>query len=135
MRGAPGNTINHRTSYWIPKHSTRVFVPAVDMVSGVGYARAAAAAGAAATRFHGLGRVVTDLAVLDFGAAPGADARMRLLSVHPGVTVEEVVAATGFELDGADGEVATSREPHCRGDGDHRASSIPKGLRYREVAA
>jgi acyl CoA:acetate/3-ketoacid CoA transferase beta subunit len=39
-RGAPGNTVNNRTSYWVPRHSTRVFVPAVDMVSGVGYARA-----------------------------------------------------------------------------------------------
>ena len=132
-RGAPGNTINHRTSYWIPKHSTRVFVPAVDMASGVGYARAAAV-GAAAARFHGLGRVITDLAVLDFGAAPGADARMRLLSVHPGVTVEQVVAATGFELDGADGDVATSREPSTEEMAIIERLD-PKGLRYREVAA
>ena len=26
MRGAPGNTINNKTSYWIPNHSPRVFV-------------------------------------------------------------------------------------------------------------
>ena len=26
MRGAPGNTINHATSYWVPSHSTKVFV-------------------------------------------------------------------------------------------------------------
>ena len=25
-RGAPGNTVNNRTSYWVPKHSPRVFV-------------------------------------------------------------------------------------------------------------
>src|SRR5688500_10727347 len=24
-RGAPGNTVNHTTSYWVPRHSTRVF--------------------------------------------------------------------------------------------------------------
>ncbi len=30
------NTVYHPTSYWVPKHSTRVFVPKVDMVSGVG---------------------------------------------------------------------------------------------------
>jgi hypothetical protein len=35
---------------------------------------------------------------------------MRLRSVHPGVTVDEVVAATGFELVVPD-EVPTSREP------------------------
>jgi acyl CoA:acetate/3-ketoacid CoA transferase beta subunit len=39
--------------------------------------------------------VVTDLAVLDFATE---DHRMRLASVHPGVSVADVVAATGFEL-------------------------------------
>ena len=41
FRGAPGNTINHTTSYWIPNHSPKVFVEQVDVVSGVGYDRAA----------------------------------------------------------------------------------------------
>ncbi len=36
VRGAPGNTVNNRTSYWVPKHSPRVFVEQVDIVSGVG---------------------------------------------------------------------------------------------------
>ena len=36
VRGAPGNTINHPTSYWVPRHSPRVFVERVDMVSGIG---------------------------------------------------------------------------------------------------
>ena len=133
VRGAPGNTVNNRTSYWVPKHSTRVFVPSVDMVSGVGYARAAAA-GAAAARYHRLGRVVSDLAVLDFGDDPSADARMRLVSVHPGVTVEQVVEATGFELVGADGDVPVTREPSAE---ELRiiAELDPKGLRYKEVSA
>ena len=26
VRGAPGNTVNNPTSYWVPQHSTRVFV-------------------------------------------------------------------------------------------------------------
>ena len=43
VRGAPGNTVNHPTSYWIPKHDLRSFVEKVDCVSGVGYDRAAAA--------------------------------------------------------------------------------------------
>ena len=41
VRGAPGNTVNHPVSYWVPRHSPRVFVEQVDMVSGVGYDRAA----------------------------------------------------------------------------------------------
>jgi hypothetical protein len=59
---------------------------------------------------------------------------MRLLSVHPGVTVDEVVAATGFELEGASGDVPTTREPTAE---ELRiiAELDPKGLRYKEVAA
>jgi acyl CoA:acetate/3-ketoacid CoA transferase beta subunit len=98
MRGAPGNTINDKTSYWIPAHSTRVFVPSVDVVSGVGYDRATDV-GAPENRFHELGHVVTNLCVCDF-ATP--EHRLRLRSLHPGVSVDDVVAATGFGLAIAD---------------------------------
>lgn len=106
FRGAPGNTINHATSYWVPNHSPRVFVENVDVVTGVGWDRAAAA-GPAALEFFDLRRVVTNLCVLDFG---GPDHHMRLLSTHPGVTVEQVVEATGFPLSVPD-SVGTSRLP------------------------
>lgn len=99
VRGAPGNTVNHRTSYWVPKHSPRVFVPAVDVVSGVGYDRDGG-------RFHDVYRVVTNLCVLDFG---GPNHTMRVVSVHPGVTVDEVVEQTGFPLEVAD--PPPTREP------------------------
>ncbi|ADP79972.1 CoA-transferase subunit beta [Pseudofrankia inefficax] len=132
-RGAPGNTVNHATSYWVPRHGPRVFVERVDVVCGVGYDRARAA-GPSATRFHGLGRVVTDLAVLDF-ASP--DNRLRLASVHPGVTVDEVLAATGFPLvlpaAGSDA-VPVTPEPSAA-ELDLLDVLDPKGLRYREVAA
>ena len=36
LRGAPGNLVNHATTYWVPNHSTRTFVPEVDVVSGAG---------------------------------------------------------------------------------------------------
>jgi acyl CoA:acetate/3-ketoacid CoA transferase beta subunit len=106
FRGAPGNTVNNVTSYWVPDHNPRVLVESVDVVTGVGYDRAAAA-GSAATRFHALRHVVTNLAVLDFETP---DHRMRLRSLHPGVTVDEVVAATGFELRVPD-DVPASRTP------------------------
>lgn len=127
FRGAPGNTVNNVTSYWIPNHSPRVFVQSVDVVTGVGYDRAAAA-GPAATRYHDLRHVVTNLCVLDF-ATP--DHRMRLRSLHPGVTVDDVVAATGFEVVIPD-DVPTSRVPT-----DDELTLIgeldPKGARLREV--
>lgn len=93
-RGAPGNTLHHKTSYWIPNHSRKVFVERVDVVCGVGYDRAAAL-GATAARFHAVPRVVSNLGVFDFETP---DHRMRLRSVHPGVSVDEIVASTGFEL-------------------------------------
>lgn len=106
VRGGPGNTVNHRTSYWVPRHSTRVFVERVDVASGVGYDRAREA-GMAAQRFHDVHRVVTDLGVLDFDTP---DRTMRLRSVHPGVDVDRVAEATGFPLT-RDGAVPETRVP------------------------
>jgi len=60
MRGAPGNTLSHPTSYWVPNHSAKVFVEKVDVVSGVGYDRAAAL-GERSARFHEIRRVVSNL--------------------------------------------------------------------------
>ncbi|WP_307833167.1 CoA-transferase subunit beta [Pimelobacter simplex] len=127
-RGAPGNTVNNRTSYWVPKHSTRVFVEQVDIVSGVGPTRAAAA-GTAASRFNDIHRIVSNLAVLDMG---GAERTMRLVSVHPGVTVDEVVAATGFTLE-VPAEVPVTREPSYEELLLIREMLDPKGLRFKEV--
>jgi acyl CoA:acetate/3-ketoacid CoA transferase beta subunit len=128
VRGAPGNTVHHPTSYWVQRHGPRSFVPVVDMVSGVGYDRAAAA-GPSATRFHEIRRVVSDLGVFDF-ATP--DHRMRLVSVHPGVTVDQVVAATGFEL-AIDADVATTREPSAEELDLIRTVIDPRGVRAGEV--
>jgi len=80
--------------YWNPNHSTRSLVEKVDYISGAGYLN-----GGDEREQLGLGggpqAVITNLAVMDFH--PDSK-RMRLKSVHPGVTVAQVQAATGFEL-------------------------------------
>ena len=127
VRGGPGNTVNNATSFFIPKHQSSVFVASVDMVSGVGYDRAKKIGGFIAKR-HDLRRVVTNLAVLDF-ATP--DNSMRIVSVHPGATVDDVIANTGFELV-IPANVPTSRPPTS----DEMAAIEridPKGLRHREI--
>jgi len=129
VRGAPGNTANHVTSYWVPNHTTRVFVAHVDVVSGLGYRRAAEAGGWIAAH-HEIRRVVTNKAVLDF---EGPEHRCRLRSVHPGVSVDDVVAATGFELV-IPSDVTSSREPTAA-EADAIARLDPSGLRLREVKA
>ena len=125
VRGAPGNTVNHPVSYWVPRHSRRVFVEAVDMVCGVGYDRAAAAGAG----FHELRVVVTNLAVLDF---PAPDHTMRLRSLHPGVTLSEVVDATGFALAVPD-EVPVTRPPMAAELDLIRGQLDPSGMRDREL--
>lgn len=128
FRGAPGNTLNHPTSYWVPNHGPKVFVEKVDLVTGVGYDRAAEL-GPAVARFHEIRRVVSNLGVFDFETP---DHSMRLRSVHPGVSVDDVVAATGFEL------VVPDSVPESRLPTDQELRLIrevidPAGAREREV--
>jgi acyl CoA:acetate/3-ketoacid CoA transferase beta subunit len=128
FRGAPGNTINDRTSYWVPNHSPKCFVAAVDVVTGIGYDRAAAL-GERAARYHCLPRVVSNLGVFDFETNDGS---MRLRSFHGGVTVDDIVAATGFDLVIPD-DVAETRRP--TDDELHWIRDLidPNGLREHEV--
>jgi acyl CoA:acetate/3-ketoacid CoA transferase beta subunit len=127
-RGAPGNTVNNRTSYWVPKHSPRVFVERVDVVTGVGPKRAKEA-GVAASKYNDIHRIVSNLGVFDVN---GPDDTVRLLSVHPGVTVDEVVENTGFTLD-VSADVAVTREPTESELMIIRNVLDPKSLRDREV--
>jgi glutaconate CoA-transferase subunit B len=95
VRGFPGNTINHANSMFVPNHSTRVFVPGeVDMVGGVGYNPARWPGGRKPSGLD-LRLIVTDLAVLDF---KGPDHQIRVASLHPGISFEQVQENTGFPL-------------------------------------
>jgi acyl CoA:acetate/3-ketoacid CoA transferase beta subunit len=102
-----------------------VFVPSVDFASGVGYDRATGAAG----KFHDLHRVVTNLAVLDFDSP---DHAMRIASVHPGVTVDEVQEQTAFPLVVPD-DVPITREPSDEELKLLREVLDPKDVRAKEV--
>ena len=128
-RGAPGNTVNNRTSYWVPRHSPRVFVEAVDVVSGVGPTRAVEA-GPAAARFNDIHRIVSDLAVLD---VDGPGRTLRLLSVHPGVSVDQVLEASGCAIHVGDDDVPETRTPTTEELLVIREVLDPKGLRFKEV--
>jgi acyl CoA:acetate/3-ketoacid CoA transferase beta subunit len=128
VRGGPGNTISHATSFFIPKHTAKVFVDKVDMVSGLGYDRVALLS-ETVRRHHRLPRVVTNLGVMDFETP---DHSMRLVSVHPGVSVADVQDATGFELV-VDGDIPESRAPTAE-EQIVIDRLDPRGLRHREVS-
>ena len=95
VRGLPGNSINHINSFIVPSHSKRVFVEGeVDMVSGVGYNPARWEPGMRQD-FMVIRHIVTDLCVLDF---EGPEHAVRVRSLHPGVSFDEVQEKTGFPL-------------------------------------
>lgn len=127
VRGAPGNTINHPTSYWVGRHTKRVFGEQVDIVAGVGYDKVDR--DNPAFRFHHIHRVVSNLGVFDFG---GPGHTMRALSLHPGVTADEVAENTSFEIAEL-GTAGESRLPTAEELRIIREVLDPKKIRDREV--
>jgi acyl CoA:acetate/3-ketoacid CoA transferase beta subunit len=115
-RGAPGNTISHATSYWVPRHTSRTFVREVDFVSGLGTDRGGL-----------VHQVITNLGVFDFG---GPDRTMRVRSLHPGVTMDEVRENTGFDIDG---DETPTRDPSDE-ELELIAKLDPKDTRSKEVS-
>lgn len=82
------------------QHDRRRFVETLDFLTTPGYLTGPGAREAAGLPLGtGPYRVVTDLAILDYHET---SKRMRLRSLHPGATLEQVQAATGFALELAD---------------------------------
>lgn len=127
VRGSPGNTINHATSYWVGNHSKRVFTETVDIVSGIGYDKVDP--NNPAFRFVNVFRVVSNLGVFDFG---GPDHTMRAVSLHPGVAPDDVREATSFEVHGL-AEADETRPPTDDELRLIREVIDPKALRDREI--
>jgi glutaconate CoA-transferase subunit B len=72
---------------YVPRHSPVTFVETLDYVSGVGHVP---------QRTHGAGPhyCITDLGEFDW-----ANGRVRVISLHPGVTLAHVQRKTGFALE------------------------------------
>ncbi len=95
VRGYPGNSVHHANSYFIPAHNSRALVAGeVDFVCSAGY-NPARWPGGKKPAWLDLRLIVTELAVLDFH---GPDNAIRVRSLHPGVSFEQVQDNTGFAL-------------------------------------
>ncbi|WP_269929371.1 CoA-transferase subunit beta [Aminobacter sp. HY435] len=104
VRGFPGNSLCHKNSMFLPNHSKRTFVEGeVDVVASVGFNAKNWPEGTKPDDVK-LGRVITDLCVFDYN---GPDHAPQVLSLHPGVTFEQVQEATGFPLLRAEGMTTT----------------------------
>ena len=83
----------------IMQHDKRRFVPKLDFLTTPGYLSGPGAREAAGLPERGGPiNVVSTLGLMDYDREPGGTCRMRLVATHPGVTVEEVIENTGFEL-------------------------------------
>ena len=106
-RGFPGNSISHPNSFFVPSHNTRVFMDGeCDFVSSIGYNPARLPRGHALDDVD-IRLVVTDLCVMDFG---GPQHQLRLVSLHPGINVEQVRENTGYAIHVPD-DVAVTTAP------------------------
>lgn len=86
------SSFSTNTYLYNPRHGRASFVPRLDFISGLGVG-AEVERRAKGILGSGPRGVVTDLGVFDFEG--GA---MRLLSYHPGVTIERIKARTGFPV-------------------------------------
>lgn len=92
----------------IMQHTARRFVPKIDFVTTAGYLEGPGARERAGLpKDAGPYRVVTNLCLMGYD---DETKRMKLLATNPGVTVEQVIENTGFELIIPD-EVGTNDAP------------------------
>lgn len=95
VRGFPGNSISHANSFIVPAHSKRVFVEGeCDIVCSIGYNPERLGKGRSLDEVD-VRFCITDLCVLDW---QGPNHMPRIRSLHPGVSVQQVLDNTGFEL-------------------------------------
>ena len=75
--------------------AAQLFVEKVDFITSPGFIRGGTSRRETGLPAGGMYRVVTDLGVMGFDEA---SRRMKVLALHPGVTIEEVQDNTGFRL-------------------------------------
>jgi glutaconate CoA-transferase subunit B len=105
--GAPEIAANCGEVIVTLRHSTRAFVEQLDFVTSFGHGDGGDHRARLGLRGRGPTSVITDLGVLR--PDPGTN-ELVLTDVHPGVTVDDVVAATGWQLRIAD-DVGVSAPP------------------------
>lgn len=103
-----GNDISSLTNMIVAmKHEKRRFVPKVDFITSPGFLGGGTSRADAGLVSGGMFRVVTDLAIMGFDEQ---SKEMKVLSLHEGVSNEQVQDNTGFDL-AFDDTVQTTQAP------------------------
>ncbi len=101
--GAPEIAASCGEVFVVVRHSARAFVERVEFVTSLGHGAGQGERARYGLRGKGPTLVVTDLGLL----RPDERGELVLTAVHPGVSVEQVRAATGWELRVADEPAVT----------------------------
>jgi len=105
-----GNDISSLTNMIVAmKHERRRFVADVDFLTSPGWIRGGRSRAESGLPQGGMWRVVTDLAIMGFDEETR---EMKVLALHQGVTREEVLDNTGFELLFTE-KLETAAPPHA----------------------
>lgn len=128
--GAPEIAAHAGKVLIVVRHSPRVFVDHLAFVTSVGFGTGPGDRERLGLPGAGPTEVITDLGVMK---PDSQTCELTLVATHPGVTVEQVAAATGWPLKVADevatttapthNELSTLRELHARTQEAHRAGS------------
>ena len=105
--GAPEIASNAKETWIIIKQTKRSFVPKLDFMTSVGHLEGGDSRQKSGARGAGPTAVITDMGVL----APDPVSReLTLVALHPGITVEQAKANTGWDLKVA-GTLESTRAP------------------------
>jgi glutaconate CoA-transferase subunit B len=119
-----------RIYLWSTTHNPRIFVDRLDFRSGIGW-------GDGGDHRERLGlpggplSCITNLCVFDFEPESKS---MRVVSLHPGVTIGDVRTASGFDVLTVDGEIPVTPRPSEDYLRILRTSVDPTSQRRREFA-
>jgi len=119
--GAPEIASNAKETWIIIKQTKRSFVPKLDFLTSVGHLTGGDSRARSGARGKGPTAVITDLGVM----APDPVTReLTLVALYPGITVDQVREATGWDLEVAENlgrtvapdakELATLRDLQAR---------------------
>jgi len=115
--------------FYLPRHTVRNLVESVDF-AGVARHFLTATERQSAGLSEGCVRLITNLAVFEVDPV---SRQFKITSLHPGVTLEEVRLATGFQVE-SDGDIPVTVVPDPETLRILREEIDPLGLRFLETA-
>ncbi|OSQ38037.1 CoA-transferase subunit beta [Thalassospira mesophila] len=105
--GAPEIATSCGEIFLVMKQSKRGFVEKIDFVTSLGYGKGGDDRASYGVTTKGPSRLITDLCIME---PHSVDKHFIVTSIHPGVNRDDIIAATGWQVEFAD-EIAQTPVP------------------------